>query len=182
MLCESVKSQLVVIDVQLKLLDAMPDDERQQVLKSTQVLIKAAAILGVPVNVTEQYPKGLGHSHGSVVELIADRQVIEKTSFSCFKNSEFSKQLASDERRQIVICGIEAHVCVLQTAMDLMDAGYDVFVVEDAVCSRKLTNKHNALQRLQQAGGKITNMESVLFEWLRDAKHDCFKEISTLIR
>ena len=182
MLCESTKSQLVVIDMQSKLLNVMTEDETQQVLRSTRILIKAASLLEVPVNVTEQYPHGLGHTHNSFTELLEENQVVEKTCFSCLGSSEFAGKITSNERKQIVICGIEAHICVLQTAMDFLNRGNDVFIVEDAVCSRQSANKQNALQRIQQAGGKITNMESVLFEWLRDAKHVHFKEISTLIR
>ncbi len=182
MLATANNCQLVVIDMQAKLLNAMDDAQRQQVVSRSGILLKAASLLDIPVLVTEQYPEGLGKTDNTLVESIEDVAVYEKTCFSCLGQSVFSKTVEQSARSQYILCGIEAHVCVLQTALELIAQGQEVFVVEDAVCSRSAQNKQNALQRIRQAGGIISNMESVIFEWLRDARHARFKEISSLIR
>ena len=107
--------------------------------------------------------------------------VIDKTSFSCAKVDGFMQQLDAMERQQVILSGMESHICILQTALDLKAKGVQVFVVEDAVCSRTQTNNLNAIKRMQQAGIIITSMESVLFEWLADAKHADFKTLSKLV-
>jgi nicotinamidase-related amidase len=182
MLATANNCQLVVIDMQAKLLNAMDDAERKQVVSRSGILLKAASLLEIPVLVTEQYPKGLGKTDSALAESREDTAVYEKTCFSCLGQSAFGDMVGQSERSQYILCGIEAHVCVLQTALDLIAQGKEVFVVEDAVCSRATGNKQNALQRIRQAGGIISNMESVVFEWLRDARHARFKEISSLIR
>ena len=179
LLSEAGNSQLVVIDIQERLAAAMPEKPRQQTIHHTALLAEAAAELGVPVVRTEQYPKGLG---GMVTELQAVAgNTVEKTCFSCFAAAGFPSAL-DGMRRQIVLTGMETHVCVLQTAMEMHQAGYQVFVVEDGVCSRHKRHHRNALARMRQAGVIITNVESVLFEWLRDAAHPAFKRLSRLIR
>lgn len=180
--CISEKSQLVVIDMQARLLNAMAEDERSNVLAACETLVKSAGLLEVPVIVSEQYPAGLGHTDSAIANLLHEVDVIEKTCFSCNSSEKFKQQADKENREQVVLCGIEAHVCVLQTALEMIESGKTVFVVEDAVCSRNRSNKQNALARIQLAGGIVTNVESVLFEWLRDAAHPQFKAVSALIR
>lgn len=176
-------SVLVIVDMQGKLLDAMPASSAQAMLANTGKLLVAANLLKLPVLLTEQYPEGLGPSAEAVVNRLPDNASrFEKTAFSCCGCAEFNQSLVASGRRQVILVGQETHVCVLQTAIDLQQQGFCVHVVEDAVCSRQDSHKRNALQRLGQIGITVTNHESVLFEWLRDARHKDFKTISALLR
>ncbi|HTT07735.1 MAG TPA: isochorismatase family protein [Gammaproteobacteria bacterium] len=182
-LCRHDASQLVVIDLQEKLGAAMPEKVINRVIKNTVLLLSAATRLGIPVIVTEQYPKGLGTllpGIGSAVP--AQSRRLEKTCFSCVAATGFEAVSQNTARPQIVVAGMEAHVCVLQTAFDLHAAGRQVFVVEDAVCSRRLENYESAINRLRHGGVTVTNSESVVFEWLRDAQHAEFKSLSAILR
>ncbi|MGZ8219667.1 hydrolase [Methylomagnum sp.] len=182
-LCSAENSLLVVVDMQIRLLSAMPETERGAIVKTTEILLQAAQAMDIPVIYTEQYPKGLGPTVPAIMErLPATAKVVEKSGFSCCAADGFLDALNSTGRNQVILVGQEAHVCVLQTAMDLLGQGFPVFVVEDGVCSRSMTHKHNALMRLREAGVVISNSESVLFEWLRDAAHPDFKTISNLVR
>jgi nicotinamidase-related amidase len=173
-LVRAADSSLVVIDLQERLAAAMP--ARDSVVRATVLLLEAAARLNLPVKVTEQYPKGLGPTVSDVAAKIPEGSTrIEKTCFSAAAALELA-------RPQVVLAGMEAHVCVLQTAFELAAGGREVFVVADAVCSRTESNYSNALARMQAAGVVITNSESVIFEWLRDASHEQFRTLSRLIR
>jgi isochorismate hydrolase len=153
------------------------------VVLNTKLLLRACELLNVPVTASEQYPAGLGPTEPSVAEsLPASTWRIEKTCFSCFEADGFADHVAAQKRDQVVLAGMEAHICVLQTAVHLKAAGYRVYVVEDAVCSRKLENYQNALERLRQSGIMVTSTESVVFEWLGDSRHAQFKTISQLLR
>lgn len=177
------QSQLLIVDVQSRLLEAMPPADAQTLLDNSAKLLKAADLLELPVLLTEQYPKGLEHTAETVKQALpASAHCFEKTVFSCCGSAEFNQALHAGAKNQVVIVGQEAHVCVLQTAFELLRQGFDVFVVEDAVCSRAVQHKENALRRMRQAGVGIVNHESVLFEWLRDARHPHFKMISALVR
>lgn len=180
-LCNSHDSVLVVIDIQQRLASVMPEKILKRIIASTQFLIQSAELLNIPVIVTEQYPKGLGTTV-SDLELTNNSQVIEKTCFACTANDDFQNSLKDLDKKQIILAGMEAHICVTQTAVDLINEGYQVFIASDAVCSRKKILFKNAIQRLQHAGAIITNSESIAFEWLRDAKHKQFKAISKLIK
>ncbi len=183
MLCRANDSVLVLVDVQTRLAAAMPDSTRTRVLHNSGVLLQAAALLDIPVLYTEQYPKGLGGTDPAVTgHLPAQAQHFEKTCFSCCDAPGFMDSLRGLARKHIVLAGMETHVCVLQTALEMKGAGNQVFVVEDAVCSRAEANHHNALARLCYAGVSVSNTESVLFEWLRDASHAHFKQISAWLR
>ena len=171
-------SQLVVIDVQEKLAGAMPADALQALVKNCGILLQAASLLEIPVLHTEQYPRGLGHT---LPALAVPGTAIEKTTFSCCAEPKFCRQLTGD-RPQVILAGMEAHICVLQTALALQADGRQVFVVEDAVLSRNAGNKANALSRLRHAGVVVTNTESVVFEWLGKAEGEAFKQISRLVR
>lgn len=181
MLLTQQNSFIVVIDIQQRLLAAMPQAVGEQVVRATEVLLQAADVLNIPVVATEQYPKGLGATVETLQSHLSPASQIEKTCFSCASADDFMATLRASHRRQVILTGMEAHVCVLQTALALLAQGFQVFVVEDAVCSRSQKNQDNAMQRLRQAGVIITNTESVLFEWLADAKHPEFRKLSKLI-
>ncbi|MCG5513389.1 hydrolase [Ectothiorhodospira shaposhnikovii] len=182
-LCSAGHSQLLVVDIQAKLAVAMDADTRREVYRRAGSLAQGAGVLGIPVTVTEQYPQGIGHTAGEIQGMLPEAvRVLEKTTFSCCRDEGIMGAVKRAERPQVVVCGMESHVCVLQTALLLVEAGFQVFVVEDAVCSRDPRNKANALARMARAGVIITNFESVLFEWLADSRHPKFKEILNLIR
>ena len=160
----------------------MPEKPRQQTLHNATLLTQAANTLKIPITHTEQYPKGLGATEEVIRSHLADAVAIEKTCFSCFAAEGFITAVSLAQRQQIILCGMESHVCVLQTAVELQQAGYQVFVVEDAVCSRHKQHHKNALARMRQAGIIVTNAESVIFEWLRDTSHPDFKSLSRMLR
>lgn len=174
-------SQLILVDMQTRLTSVMPPDAVQAVIKNSGILAQAAAMLEVPVIVTEQYPSGLGNTVPELLALLPNVKPVEKVTFSCMAEPKFSRHLTRDHS-QIVLAGMEAHICVLQTAMSLIAAGKQVFVAEDAIVSRNPVNKANALARMRDAGCIISNTESIVFEWLGHAEGDAFKAISKLIR
>jgi nicotinamidase-related amidase len=176
----------IFIDLQTKLIPAMDQTEIASVIKQCGILAQAAALLDVPTTFTQQYTKALGETVPELSQFLAEPKTsanapIEKISFSAMGEPKFRHQLVK-ERRQIILVGIEAHICVLQTALGLLKAGKEVFVVEDAICSRNPANKANAIERMRAAGCVITNTESVVFEWLGKAGGEPFKTISKLIR
>jgi len=181
-LLDASQSVLVIIDMQQRLLQAIPPQPREKVLTHSEWLIISAKLLDIPVLATEQYPKGLGKTDENISHLLSDTPVIEKTCFSCYASAPFAKQLSELKRKQIVLCGIETHVCVLQTAYELHAQGFHVFLVEDATASRTIQNHRNAIARLASVNMTISNVESVMFEWLRDANHSEFKTISRLLK
>ncbi len=182
-LCNATTSLLLIVDLQQRLSATMAADARERMLKNTGILLHAASRLEIPVLITEQYPKGLGTTEASILDrLPAHSYKFEKTAFSCCAAIGFTSVLESTGRTQIILAGLEAHVCVLQTALELLRLDWQAYVVEDAVCSRERFRKGNALRRMRQAGVVITNTESVLFEWLSDASHPAFKDLSGLIR
>jgi len=173
-------SILVIIDIQDRLVQATKYgiSTAQNMTK----LAKAASILGIPTIVTEQYPKGLGNTAIELNQALApDSAIIEKASFSAMREPEFEQKITSLKRKQIVIGGIETHICVLQTAVELLEKGYDVYIVKDACASRHKDEYLTGLELLRQYGAKTTCSEIVLFEWLKTSKHPNFKEIQALI-
>lgn len=180
-LAKANHSQLILVDIQTKLQGVMPPAELATTIKNCGVLVQAATLLEVPTVLTEQYPKGLGVTVPELLALLPNSKPIEKLHFSALGEARFARQLTKD-RTQIVLAGMEAHICILQTAIDLIANGKQVFVVEDAVISRNPANKANAIARMRDAGCIITNTESVVFEWLGKAEGDAFKTISRLIR
>ena len=179
MLLERDRSQLLMVDIQERLLPAMSDPGT--VVKNGGRLLEAARTLAVPVTVSEQYPAGLGRTVPELANLAPANAVHEKVEFSCFANPALRAALSS-EGRQTVIFGIEAHVCVLQTAIEMAMASHDVTIVVDAVGSRVAESKEIALRRMQDAGVSVATTEMVLFEWLRRAGTPEFKTISKMIR
>lgn len=183
LLCTTDDSQLVIIDIQTHLTATMPAKVLARLQRNTGLLLKSAEILGIPVYVTEQYPKGLGNTEPDIVKLLpSDSKRYEKTAFSCAGCEEFLTDINKTGRKQIVLAGMEAHVCILQSAIELHNAGYQVFVAADAVCSRHRENYETALLRLRQAGVIITDAESIIFEWLKDAKNENFKAVQSLLK
>jgi len=175
-------SLLVVVDIQSRLLSAMPENAADQMLKHSCILVKATSVLNIPVIVTEQYPKGLGATDTLLKDnFTKDTSILDKTGFSCFSANSFNQTLKNSQRKQIILIGQEAHVCILQTALELLHYGYQVYIVEDAICSRNAEHKLFSLQRMQQQGATIINYESVIFEWLKDSKHPDFKVISKML-
>ncbi|SFJ76331.1 isochorismatase family protein [Methylophaga sulfidovorans] len=176
------KGVLMVVDIQDRLLSAMPQEQQQQIQKTMQTLLAAADALALPVLVTEQYPKGLGHTVAGIQEALpANTPTFEKTHFSAWQVDAIADALKQSGYQQVFLSGMETHICVLQTALDLLKQGFEVFVIEEAVCSRDNKNYLNALTRLREAGAVITNIESLLFECIGDARHPQFKTISKLI-
>ncbi len=182
-LCSREDSVLLAVDIQERLAAAMPPAEREKVIRNAGIPLEVAGLLKVPRCFTEQYPKGLGPTEPEVQSRLGEFATrFEKTSFSCCGAEGFQTMLGNLARKQVVLAGMEAHVCVLQTALDLKSAAYDVFVVEDAVCSRNPASRDNAMQRLRAAGVTVASTESVVFEWLRDASHEHFRVIAKLVK
>ena len=175
MLIDRNNSVLLVVDVQDKLLSLTRDWQR--VLDNCRWLVQVAQRLSVPVMATEQYPKGLGHTHEDLLSLLPEGAVGEKLAFSCAA-AGCLPDLPGGERHQVVICGMEAHVCVLQTALELRWQGRQVLVVADAVTSRSDPDKELALKRMAAHGVEIVTREMVAFEWLRKSGTPEFKDIS----
>ncbi len=178
-LCSAENSLVVFIDIQERLIAAIEGNNATTVVNNASRLLQAAHILDVPVLFTEQSSKKLGATHPTLREARPpESRMVEKTCFSACENPDFIKYLELSGRKEVIVCGMETHVCVLQTVFGLLERGYSVHVVEDTVCSRYEHNKINGLNRLQMAGAQITNRESVLFEWMRDSTHPRFREIS----
>jgi len=169
---------LVVVDVQERINAVMAD---QGHLPRIAVLVQACTLLGVPVLATEQYPKGLGPTVAELASLLPAPPLV-KDSFSCPREPAVRAALEATGRRQAVVVGIEAHVCVLQTALDLAAAGYQVHVPHDAVASRRVADKEWALRRMASAGVVVTTTESALFELLERCGSDDFRTVAKLIK
>lgn len=175
MLMSAQSSSLLVIDVQDRLLHHVHG--WQKVLSNVTWLVRVAKRLGVPVMASEQYPKGLGHTNAELAQEFPVGAVVEKVHFSCV-SAQCLLGLPGSERPQIVICGMETHVCVLQTALELRSQGKQVFLVADSVGSRDPADKKLALERMREHGIEIVSREMVAFEWLKQAGTSVFKEIS----
>ena len=176
MLIERNRSCLLVVDIQDRLLPAIHEGER--VIENTAWLMRIAQDLGVPLLVSEQYPRGLGHTVPALRELVEDQHVVEKIHFSCAASPECQERLQGLDRSQVLLVGVEAHVCVLQTALGLVSQGNEVFVVADGVSSRRPSDAEAGLNRMRAAGAQVVTREMVAFEWLHRAGTDEFREIS----
>lgn len=171
---------LTVVDVQGKLAQLMADKEA--LFKNIRILIQAAQILGIPILWCEQVPAALGPTVPEIAELLAGLEPIHKASFSCCGQEQFNAQLNTLGKEQVLLCGIETHVCIYQTAMDLMEGGLDVTIPADAVSSRTEHNRQIALTRLAAEGAHVSSTEMTLFELLKTAKHPQFREIAKLVK
>ena len=170
----------LVIDIQERLVPVM--EENEQFIENCSKLIQGLQILGLPLLVTQQYTKGLGETIDEIKSVINDFQYIEKKDFSCLDEPAFAEKLALSGAKNVIICGIESHVCVLQTAIDLKEAGYNPVVVFDCVSSRSFDNVDLAAERFRYEGIMMTSFESILFELTRSAGAPGFKEISKLVK
>ena len=170
----------LVIDIQEKLFPFISGNEA--LAQNSGILIRGLQVLNIPVLVTEQYSKGLGPTIPPIQQLLTREQAIEKLAFSCCDDAAFMKQLSEMDKKFIVITGIESHVCVLQTTIDLLQHNYIPVVVEDCVSSRRLNDKQMAIFRMRKMGAVITTYESVLFELLRFSGTEEFKAISRLVK
>jgi nicotinamidase-related amidase len=179
---ERDRAVLVVIDVQEKLCVAMDETVLKQLSKNIGILLESASELNIPVLVTEQYVKGLGATLPELKEKAATAPNFEKMTFSCCGSADFVNALKATGRTQVIITGMETHVCVLQTVIELRDAGFDVHIVKDAVMSRSKQNWRTAVQSMTLAGAIPTCTESVLFQLLKVAGTDEFKKLSKLVR
>ena len=182
MLIHAETSCLIVIDMQERLVPAMQAPART--IRNARVLITAARELAVPVLLTEQYPQGLGPTVPELARAAAEANaaILPKMHFSCMEDPGFAAAFKATGRRQAVIAGMEAHICVMQTAVSLMDQGYEVFVVTDATSSRTLESEKACLDRLQASGAGIVTTEMVVFEWLGRAGTPAFKALLPLIK
>lgn len=174
-------AQLVVVDVQEKLCRAMDAQVLEKLTSNISILLDTAAELGLPVVATEQYVKGLGETVPALKDKLPTKS-LEKMTFSCCGGEGFLETLAANERRQVILVGMETHVCVLQTALELLSNGYIVHLVCDAVMSRRKDNWKIALKTMTAAGAVLTSTESVLFQLLRVAGTEEFKKLSKLVR
>jgi nicotinamidase-related amidase len=181
-LLERGSSQLLIVDIQEKLIPTIHGAERM--IARTLFLIEAARTLGLPITLTEQYPKGLGPTEPSLRAACDNAvQAFAKTAFSCLKDDAIRMHLTShDARKQLVIMGMEAHVCVLQTALDAVSAGYSVFVVGDAISSRSASDVEVAQRRLTASGVTMISAEMAFFEWLERSGTPEFKQLAPLLR
>lgn len=173
---------LVVVDVQERLFNAMDAERRDDMVANVKILVSAARRLDVPVVVTEQYPRGLGRTLPELRALLGDTPPFEKTAFSCAGADGFMDRVRALGADHVILTGIEAHVCVLLTALDLLTRGLRVSIVADAVCSRRPANLEIGLDQARQAGAVVTATETVVFQLLGSADSDAFRELSKLLR
>ena len=180
MLIRREQSLLLVVDIQEKLAPAILNAEA--VVANAAKLIQAAQHLQVPILASEQYPKGLGRTVSALRSLLPAAALFEKTHFSCLGEPGVADRLHQFQRRQIIVCGMEAHVCVLQTAMDIKATGFTTMVIADAVSSRRAESRDMGIARMRDAGVEIVSTEMVLFEWIAQAGTPEFKALLPLIK
>ncbi|MFO7655582.1 MAG: hydrolase [Bacteroidales bacterium] len=170
----------LIVDYQEKLVKHM--FESDVTVRNTGLLIQGLIVMEIPLIVTQQYTKGLGETVSELAQYLGGIQKTEKLSFSCYGEPAFVQQLVSTGRKTVIIAGIEAHVCVLQTVLDLLESGFQPVVVEDCITSRKLNDKEVAMKRMRDEGAIITTFESLLFELCKVAGNEKFKAISKLVK
>jgi nicotinamidase-related amidase len=171
---------LVIIDIQGKLWNVMY--EKEALLENAQRLVKGLQVLGVPIILTEQNPRGLGPTAPELMQLMPQVQPIAKFAFDCCQDKGFQQAINNVRRKEVLICGIESHICVYQTALELLNSGYEVQVVADAVSSRAPKNRDISLARLQSEGAKLTVTEMALYELLQTAENPQFKEMLKVVK
>lgn len=180
MLIKAAHSCLLLVDIQERLVPAVAEGDR--VVGNAVTLTRAAARLGIPVLASEQYPKGLGPTVAPLTDLVGADRRLDKEHFNCADDPGIATRLGALERDQVVIAGMEAHVCVLQTALGLKAAGYLPYVVADAIASRTEANKALALNRLRRGDVGVVSLEMVLFEWLAKRSAPGFDELLEMIK
>ncbi len=174
------KTALLIIDVQEKIIGVMRKPER--LVSNLLKLVQGIKIMNIPILFTEQYPKGLGPTIPELKEKLEKSDAVQKMSFSCFGAEDLFSELRKKDIEQIIVCGIESHVCVQQTVLDLLANGFQVDVAADAVSSRKKFDYEIALQRMRSHGAEITTTESILFELLKVCGTDEFRAVSKLVK
>jgi nicotinamidase-related amidase len=177
----AAEAVLVVIDIQEKLCRAMDDKVLRHLVANTNIMLETAAELNIPIVATEQYVKGLGETVHELKKNLPE-PALEKMTFSCCGDNAFMDKMKSLGRRQVIIVGMECHVCVLQTVIELLDTGFNVHLVRDAVMSRRKDNWFVGLETARAAGAVITSTEAALFQLLKVAGTDEFKKLSKLVR
>jgi len=175
------KAVLVVIDIQERLVPAMPQDVYLSLRNTVAILVEMAGLLGIPVLVTEQYPKGIGHTVSELAAL-CNETVIEKVSFGCCGEPTFLEAMKKTGRSQVLVTGMEAHVCVYQTVLGLLEDGYYVHLIRDAICSRNKTDYLAAVANAEQSGAVVTTAETVMFQLLKESTHEQFRAVSKLVK
>ena len=173
-------SLLIVIDIQGNLARAAAD--RELLFENARKLIQGAKVFALPIIVTEQIPEKLGPTIPEVAEWVAGIERIPKETFSCCENASFMEAFSKIGRKQILLCGIESHICVYQTAMDLINMGCEVHIVADAISSRTIQNREIGISKMTSAGAHLTSTETVLFELLKTAGSDKFKDIFKIVK
>ncbi|MBI9071949.1 MAG: isochorismatase family protein [Melioribacteraceae bacterium] len=171
---------LVVVDIQGKLAEIM--NEKEQLIRNAKIMITGAKELGLPIIWMEQVPEKLGATNHEVASCLEGNSPINKVSFSCCGNLEFVNKLRELKKEFVIIIGIETHVCVYQTVVDLIRLNYKVILVKDATSSRTIENKNLGVEIIRDAGAKITGTETILFQLLKRADDDCFRTISKLVK
>jgi nicotinamidase-related amidase len=171
---------LIIIDVQGKLANLM--HQKETLFKNFTQLVKGSILLKIPILITEQNPRGLGPTIPEIMNLLPGIEPVPKMSFSCCAEKVFMERLKEIDRNQLLITGIESHICVYQTGMDLVDMDYEVQVVSDAISSRVPENKSIALQRMSDAGVRPTSVEMALFELVKTAEYTDFRKLSSIIK
>jgi nicotinamidase-related amidase len=178
---DAAKTALVIIDMQEAFRSSITDFA--EVAVRIALMAHAAQLLKVPVIVTEQYPKGLGHTAGEIRAVLPTAlEPIEKTAFSSCGAQTFVNELERTGARQVIVCGLEAHVCVNQTTHDLLARGYAVHLLSECITSRAAHNRQTGLAKMQQSGALPSSIEMALFELMRDAAHEQFKAVQKLIK
>jgi nicotinamidase-related amidase len=179
-----LSSLLILVDVQERLAAAMPEDDLARLVANATILLETARILGVAVVASEQYPKGLGPTVSPLLAKLGDLDVVphEKLDFDACSEPAIARAIAERAPRSVVVVGMEAHVCVYQTARELVRRGYETHVVADAVCSRRADNRGVGLSLCERAGAHVTSTETVAFDWVGRAGTDAFRRISRLVR
>lgn len=180
MMLKKEETVLVLIDIQGKLAQIV--DNSEFIIGNIATVVQGAKELQLPVLWLEQYPKGLGHTVETIAQHLTDQSPIEKITFSAYQTEEFVQALEQTGRKKVLLAGIETHICVYQTAADLLANGYAVEVLADCVSSRTATNSEIGLQKMMQLGATITSVEMALFEMQQIAKGDRFKAISRLVK
>jgi hypothetical protein len=168
------------VDYQERLIPAINDKE--SLLRDSRILLSGLDLLEIPMILSRQYPKGLGDTVSEIRKVTAKATVMDKTTFSCYQNVAIKREVDATGRRQIVLCGVEAHVCVLQTAIDLREAGFQVALVADCLGSRRPGDKKYALKRAVAEGALLVSYEQLLFELLAGASSPAFKSLSALLK
>jgi nicotinamidase-related amidase len=178
---ELTRSALAIIDMQEAFRTQIPDFSK--IAERIALMVQGAKLLGLPIVVTEQYPKGLGHMALEIASVLPESiEIIEKTAFSSCGAQQFQSQLDRIGAKQVLVCGIEAHICINQTVHDLMASGYQVHLLTDCISSRNINDRRTASRKMQGSGAIFCSVEMALFELMRDARHDKFKAIQSLIK